>query len=98
MTNSEFEELIIKSRNGDSEAFENTLNNLKHYFKYKANEYKDQLGRGYDVDDLIQEAAIGVWKGLYSYKEGSKYARTYFLVVARNSMKKNDTRHKSETI
>jgi len=72
------EQLVQKSRNGDTSALDVLLRRLKPLVKTKAKAY--YLASG-DPEDLIQEGMIGLYKAVLDFDEAKNSAFTAFASI-----------------
>ena len=61
------EELIVRYRDGDTDAMDFIFERYKHLVRKKA---KAMFLAGGDNDDLIQEGMIGLYKAIRDYRPG----------------------------
>ncbi len=71
-------ELIIRSRNGDSQAFREIVLRFQDYAYALACRF---LGRGPDAEDIVQESFIRIWMHLGRFDTRKKFSTWFYRIV-----------------
>lgn len=77
-------ELILRAKNGDSQAIEEII---KKYTPLAINEASKYHIPDYEFNDLVQHCYLSIIKAIKLYKIGSNTFGDYVLMSVRNNMK-----------
>ncbi|WP_027702310.1 RNA polymerase sigma factor [Metaclostridioides mangenotii] len=88
MNNDDYRDLILKSKNGDQNAFEKIIVDLKDHIKYQIYRYRFSFNFEFTKDDVIQVAYIAVWEAISKCKNAPEldYPKAYLTTAINNQI------------